>query len=76
MNESWQDADITSLHGRSIKGLVQKINGKEKIALLTDEENKFLLRLLAIYVPLEFQNIRHLLLKTLVGNKSAVLFTV
>ncbi|MFV2050476.1 precorrin-6y C5,15-methyltransferase (decarboxylating) subunit CbiE [Metabacillus litoralis] len=39
MNESWQDAYITSLHGRSIKGLVQKINGKEKIALLTDEEN-------------------------------------
>ncbi|GAE36094.1 precorrin-6y C5,15-methyltransferase (decarboxylating) subunit CbiE [Halalkalibacter akibai] len=39
MNERWQDAYITSVHGRSIKGLIQRINGREKIALLTDEEN-------------------------------------
>ena len=39
MNESWHDAYMTSVHGRSIKGLVQRINGRDKIALLTDEEN-------------------------------------
>lgn len=39
MNESWQDAYVTSVHGRSMKGLAQRIDGKAKIALLTDEEN-------------------------------------
>lgn len=39
IGESWQDAYITSVHGRSIKGLIQKIDGYDKIALLTDEEN-------------------------------------
>lgn len=39
MNEGWQDAYVTSVHGRSIQGLVQRINGREKIALLTDAEN-------------------------------------
>ena len=39
MNERWQDAYITSVHGRSMKGLAQRINGREKIALLTDAEN-------------------------------------
>ena len=39
MKESWQDAYVVSVHGRSMKGLAQKIDGKEKIALLTDEEN-------------------------------------
>lgn len=39
MNESWQDAYVTSVHGRSIKGLAQRIDGKAKVALLTDEEN-------------------------------------
>ncbi|MEK4227961.1 precorrin-6y C5,15-methyltransferase (decarboxylating) subunit CbiE [Solibacillus sp. FSL H8-0538] len=39
MQESWQDAYLTSLHGRSIKGLAQRINGRGKVALLTDEEN-------------------------------------
>lgn len=39
MGEKWQDAYITSVHGRSIKGLAQRIDGKEKIALLTDEKN-------------------------------------
>jgi precorrin-6B C5,15-methyltransferase / cobalt-precorrin-6B C5,C15-methyltransferase len=39
MGESWQDAVVLSLHGRSIKGLAQKIDGRDKIALLTDEQN-------------------------------------
>jgi precorrin-6Y C5,15-methyltransferase (decarboxylating) len=39
MNERWQDAYVTSVHGRSIKGLAQRINGREKVALLTDAEN-------------------------------------
>lgn len=36
---SWQDAKVVSLHGRSIKGLAQKINGEKKVALLTDDIN-------------------------------------
>lgn len=39
MGEKWQDAYMTSVHGRSIKGLAQRIDGKEKVALLTDEQN-------------------------------------
>ena len=39
MGESWQDAYITSVHGRSMKGLAQRIDGKAKVALLTDAEN-------------------------------------
>ncbi|MDN4074127.1 precorrin-6y C5,15-methyltransferase (decarboxylating) subunit CbiE [Fictibacillus terranigra] len=39
MNESWQDAYVTSVHGRSMKGLAQRIDGKKKVALLTDAEN-------------------------------------
>ncbi|MCQ6274249.1 precorrin-6y C5,15-methyltransferase (decarboxylating) subunit CbiE [Bacillus sp. V3B] len=39
MRESWQDVYLTSLHGRSILGLAQRIDGKQKVALLTDEEN-------------------------------------
>ncbi len=39
MNESWQSAKIISVHGRTIKGLAQKIDGEEKVALLTDEIN-------------------------------------
>ncbi|WP_243291088.1 precorrin-6y C5,15-methyltransferase (decarboxylating) subunit CbiE [Bacillus sp. FJAT-47783] len=39
MGEKWQDAYITSVHGRSLKGLAQRIDGKEKVALLTDEKN-------------------------------------
>ena len=39
MNERWQDAYVTSIHGRSMKGLAQRINGREKVALLTDAEN-------------------------------------
>ncbi|MGF9979037.1 precorrin-6y C5,15-methyltransferase (decarboxylating) subunit CbiE [Viridibacillus arvi] len=39
MGESWQDAYLISVHGRSMKGLAQKIDGKSKIALLTDTDN-------------------------------------
>ncbi len=39
IGESWQDAYITSVHGRSMKGLIQRIDGYDKIALLTDAEN-------------------------------------
>lgn len=39
MNERWEDAYVTSVHGRSIHGLAQRINGRNKIALLTDAEN-------------------------------------
>lgn len=39
MGEKWQDAYMTSVHGRSMKGLAQRIDGKEKVALLTDEQN-------------------------------------
>jgi len=39
MGESWQDAFVVSVHGRSMKGLAQRIDGKRKIALLTDTEN-------------------------------------
>ncbi|MBW5447609.1 precorrin-6y C5,15-methyltransferase (decarboxylating) subunit CbiE [Cohnella sp. CFH 77786] len=39
MGESWQDAYLTSVHGRDMKGLAQRIDGKEKVALLTDQAN-------------------------------------
>jgi precorrin-6Y C5,15-methyltransferase (decarboxylating) len=39
MQESWQDCTFLSVHGRSMKGLVQKIDGRDKVCLLTDEEN-------------------------------------
>ncbi|RHW40165.1 precorrin-6y C5,15-methyltransferase (decarboxylating) subunit CbiE [Lysinibacillus yapensis] len=39
LKESWQDAYIVSLHGRTIKGLAQKIDGRQKVAILTDEDN-------------------------------------
>lgn len=39
MGESWQDAYLVSVHGRSMKGLAQRIDGKAKVALLTDVEN-------------------------------------
>lgn len=35
----WQDADIISLHGKSIRGLAQKVDGRSKVALLTDDLN-------------------------------------
>ncbi|MDQ0201159.1 precorrin-6y C5,15-methyltransferase (decarboxylating) subunit CbiE [Neobacillus ginsengisoli] len=39
VGERWQDAYFTSVHGRSMKGLAQRIDGKEKVAILTDMEN-------------------------------------
>jgi precorrin-6B C5,15-methyltransferase / cobalt-precorrin-6B C5,C15-methyltransferase len=39
MNESWQDAYVLSVHGRSMKGLAQRINGRKIVALLTDTTN-------------------------------------
>ncbi|MBM4762981.1 precorrin-6y C5,15-methyltransferase (decarboxylating) subunit CbiE [Bacillus sp. B15-48] len=39
MGESWQDAYFVSVHGREMKGLVQRIDGKAKVAFLTDAEN-------------------------------------
>jgi precorrin-6Y C5,15-methyltransferase (decarboxylating) len=39
MGERWQDAYFTSVHGRSMKGLAQRIDGREKIAILTDIDN-------------------------------------
>lgn len=39
LGDSWQDAELISLHGRTINGLAQRIDGRQKIALLTDEVN-------------------------------------
>jgi len=39
LGESWHDAVLESVHGRPLKGLAQRIDGKAKIALLTDEHN-------------------------------------
>jgi precorrin-6Y C5,15-methyltransferase (decarboxylating) len=39
MGESWHDAEVVSIHGRGMKGLAQRIDGKLKVALLTDEHN-------------------------------------
>lgn len=39
MQESWQDCTFLSVHGRSMHGLAQRIDGREKVCLLTDESN-------------------------------------
>lgn len=39
MGEKWQDAEFISVHGRGMKGLAQRIDGCEKVAILTDETN-------------------------------------
>ncbi|WP_143415644.1 precorrin-6y C5,15-methyltransferase (decarboxylating) subunit CbiE [Geobacillus sp. E263] len=39
MGEKWQDAKFISVHGRSMKGLAQRIDGCDKVAILTDETN-------------------------------------
>ncbi|SFS53388.1 precorrin-6Y C5,15-methyltransferase (decarboxylating) [Marininema halotolerans] len=39
MGESWQQAHVESIHGRGMNGLAQRVNGKEKIAILTDDHN-------------------------------------
>lgn len=39
MKEKWQEAKFLSVHGRSMKGLAQKIDGEKLVALLTDDVN-------------------------------------
>ncbi|WP_232695663.1 precorrin-6y C5,15-methyltransferase (decarboxylating) subunit CbiE [Brevibacillus daliensis] len=39
MKEAWQDVHIDSVHGRPMLGLAQRIDGKQKVALLTDKDN-------------------------------------
>ncbi|WP_088102339.1 precorrin-6y C5,15-methyltransferase (decarboxylating) subunit CbiE [Halalkalibacter urbisdiaboli] len=39
MKESWHDATFISVHGRTMKGLAQKIDGLDKVCLLTDEQH-------------------------------------
>lgn len=39
LGDSWQDAELISLHGRPMAGLAQRIDGRPKVALLTDEVN-------------------------------------
>jgi precorrin-6B C5,15-methyltransferase / cobalt-precorrin-6B C5,C15-methyltransferase len=39
MGESWQDAYVVSVHGRSMKGLAQRIDGRDKVAILTDADH-------------------------------------
>ncbi len=39
IGESWQDCAFYSVHGRSMTGLAQKIDGHKKVALLTDQQN-------------------------------------
>ncbi|NDI35510.1 precorrin-6y C5,15-methyltransferase (decarboxylating) subunit CbiE [Chengkuizengella sediminis] len=39
VGESWQNAHCASIHGRSMKGLAQRIDGKENVILLTDDMN-------------------------------------
>ncbi|MFB4164084.1 precorrin-6y C5,15-methyltransferase (decarboxylating) subunit CbiE [Alteribacillus sp. JSM 102045] len=39
IRESWQDAEFLSVHGRALKGMAQKLAGKKKVCLLTDNEN-------------------------------------
>ncbi|WP_035102083.1 bifunctional cobalt-precorrin-7 (C(5))-methyltransferase/cobalt-precorrin-6B (C(15))-methyltransferase [Aneurinibacillus terranovensis] len=39
MKESWHDCTFLSVHGRSMGGLAQKVDGLDKVCLLTDAEN-------------------------------------
>lgn len=39
LNLSWDDACFLSAHGRSLKGLVSKMAGQHKVAILTDPEH-------------------------------------
>jgi len=36
---AWEDADIVSVHGRSIEGFVSRVRRASKVAVLTDAEN-------------------------------------
>lgn len=57
IGESWQDCEFYSVHGRSMKGLAQKIDGKKKVALLTDETNdpRAIARYLLYYEMTEYE---------------------
>ncbi|KIL74607.1 bifunctional cobalt-precorrin-7 (C(5))-methyltransferase/cobalt-precorrin-6B (C(15))-methyltransferase [Bacillus badius] len=57
MGESWNDAAVISLHGRRMTGLAQRIDGKAKVALLTDESNspQAIARYLASYGINEYE---------------------
>ncbi|MCL6587882.1 MAG: precorrin-6y C5,15-methyltransferase (decarboxylating) subunit CbiE [Anoxybacillus sp.] len=39
MGEKWHDAAFISVHGRPLRGLAQRIDGLEKVAILTDATN-------------------------------------
>ncbi|WP_379133117.1 precorrin-6y C5,15-methyltransferase (decarboxylating) subunit CbiE [Paenibacillus sp. sgz500958] len=39
LGDSWHDAELVSLHGRPLAGLAQRIDGRSKVALLTDDKN-------------------------------------
>lgn len=39
IGERWQDAAFITVHGRTMKGLAQKIDGHEAVAILTDDTN-------------------------------------
>ncbi|NBI27926.1 precorrin-6y C5,15-methyltransferase (decarboxylating) subunit CbiE [Chengkuizengella marina] len=39
VGDSWHNADCISIHGRSMKGLAQRIDGKDNVILLTDDMN-------------------------------------
>ena len=39
IGQKWDDAHFISLHGRPLKGLVNKIQDEAKVLLLTDEDN-------------------------------------
>ncbi|AGT32122.1 CbiET protein [Geobacillus genomosp. 3] len=39
LGEAWQDAAFVSVHGRPLTGLAQRIDGRRKVAVLTDEAN-------------------------------------
>jgi precorrin-6Y C5,15-methyltransferase (decarboxylating) len=39
INVKWDDAELISLHGRPIEGLITRLRGLAKVALLTDSRN-------------------------------------
>ncbi len=39
IKEKWDNCKVISVHGRPIKGLINKLQHESKVALLTDEEN-------------------------------------
>lgn len=39
MKDSWENAYFTSVHGRDMTGLAQRIDGRDKVVILTDGNN-------------------------------------